>query len=89
MKLFSHATMIAVTNKLHDSFTVLLEAKISSMALLTAFYYRNIDRKILSGHRCHQQLATEILLEPKRSSFSRKMEVAKLFLCSKLSIKSC
>ena len=27
--------------------------------------------------------------QPKRSSFSGKMEVAKLFLCSKLSSKSC
>ena len=35
---------------------------------------RNIDREVV---------------QPKRSSFSGKMEVAKPFLCSKLSSKSC
>ena len=76
-----------------DLFTARLEAKNSSSSPANFFssYYWNIDRKMTSAYRCCQELTTKIdrEVEPKQSSFSRKKEVAKFFLCSELSIKSC
>ena len=66
-----------------------LEAKNSSLGPAN---YWNIDGKRLSARRCRQEFATKKKdreVEPKRSSFSGKIEVAKLFLCSKLSSNSC
>ena len=47
--------------------------KVVRSSLFPRIDVRNIDREV----------------QPKRSSFSGKMEVAKPFLCSKLSSKSC
>ena len=68
--------MIAVTKKLHDSFT--LEEKNSSSGPVRSSLFPRIDAKNINRE-----------VQPKRSSFSGKMEVAKPFLCSKLSSRSC
>ena len=63
--------MIEATQKLHDSFTVrfVAEKKLTHLAMLTASYYWNTDRKSCS-HCCRQfDLATKKIdreVEPKR-----------------------
>ena len=84
--------MIAVTKKLHDSFTVRLEAKNSSCGptyffLKWKYRQKNVVRSSLFPKIDAKNIDREV--QPKRSSFSGKMEVAKPFLCSKLSSKSC
>ena len=77
--------MIAVTKKLHDSFTVRLEAKNSSSGW--EYRQKKVVRSSLFPRIDAKNIDREV--QPKRSSFSGKMEVAKPFLCSKLSSKSC
>ena len=86
------ATTIATSKKLHDCLSCVLKRKTLRLALLTASYYGNIDRKevvrsSLLSRIGYKKIDREV--ESKHSSFSRKMEVAKLFLCSKLSSKIC
>ena len=84
--------MIAVTKNLHDSFTVRLEAKNSSvwpylLLLVMGYRQKKVVRSSLFPRIDAKNIDREV--QPKRSSFSGKMEVAKPFLCSKLSSKSC
>ena len=84
--------MIAVTKKLHDSFTVHLEAKNSYSCPAYFFLYleyrqKKVVRSLLFPRIDVRNIDREV--QHKRSSFSGKMEVAKPFLCSKLSSKSC
>ena len=76
---------------LHDSFTVRLERKTLRLALPTSSCNGNIDRKRLRSSLFPKIDAKNIdrEVQPKRLSFSGKMEVPKPFLCSKLSSKSC
>ena len=84
--------MIAVTKKLHDSFTVHLEAKNSYSGptyffLKLEYRQKKVVRSSLFPRIDARNIDREV--QPKQSSFSGKMEVAKPFLCSKLSSKSC
>ena len=56
-----------------SSSNAVVQKKVLRSSLFPRIDVRNIDREV----------------QPKRSSFSGKMEVAKTFLCSKLSSKMC
>ena len=78
--------MIAVTKKLDDSFTVRLEAKNSSSG--PAYFFLEYRQKKVVRSSLFPRIDIKNIdreVQPKRSSFSGKMEVAKPFLCSKLS----
>ena len=84
--------MIAMTKKLHDSFTVRLEAKNSSSGPTYFFLYWECRQKKVVRSSLYPKIDAKNIdreVQPKRSSFSGKMEVTKPFLCSKLSSKSC
>ena len=75
--------MITVTKKLHDSFTVCLEAKNSSSGptyffLQLEYRQENVVRSSLFPRIDAKNIDREV--QPKRSSSSGKMEVAKPFL---------
>ena len=66
----------------------ILKRKTFVLALPTSSYNWNINRRASLFPRIDaKNIDREV--QPKRSSFSGKMEVAKPFLCSKLSSKSC
>ena len=69
----------------------ILRRKTFRQALPTSSYKWNIDGKVVRSSVFPRIDAKNIdrEVQPKRSSFSGKMEVAKPFLCSKLSSKSC
>ena len=84
--------MITATKKLHDSFSVRLEAKNSSTGLTYFFLYLEYRQKKAVRSSLFPRIDVKNIdreVKPKLSSFCAKKEVAKLFLCSKLSSKGC
>ena len=76
----------------HFSFTVHFEAKNSYSVTAYFFVYLEYQQKKVVRSSLFPKFDAKNIdreVQPKWSSFTGKMEVAKPFLCSKLSSKSC